>query len=73
MIANFEFCTVLVGVAPRIDISAEKQMEESFRIPIVATLMFIVTMVAIFYLARQVSGYYEPILDDGRIAFIDRT
>ena len=48
-------------------------MEESFRIPIVATLMFILTMVAIFYLARQVSGYYEPILDDGRIAFIDRT
>lgn len=48
-------------------------MEESYRIPIFATLVFIVTMAAIFYLGRQVAGYYEPALENGRVEFVDRT
>lgn len=47
-------------------------MEESFRIPIVATLVFILTMVAVFYLGRQVSGYYQPVLDGNSVAFEER-
>lgn len=47
-------------------------MEESYRIPIVATLVFILTMAAVFYLGRQVSGYYQPVLDDGGVAFEER-
>jgi len=47
-------------------------MEESFRIPIVATLVFILTMVAVFYLGRQVSGYYQPVFEDGGVAFEER-
>ena len=48
-------------------IPAETRMEESFRIPIVATLVFVITMIAIFYLGRIVAGYYEPVVMDGRI------
>ncbi len=47
-------------------------MEESYRIPIVATLVFILTMAAVFYLARQVSGYYQPVFDGDSVAFEER-
>lgn len=48
-------------------IPAETRMEDTFRIPIVATLVFVITMIAIFYLGRIVAGYYEPVVVDGRI------
>lgn len=58
---------------PRLHIAPEERMEESYRIPIFATLLFIVTMAAIYYLGRQVAGYYEPVLERGRVEFVDRT
>ncbi|PIQ63111.1 MAG: hypothetical protein COV99_04355 [Bacteroidetes bacterium CG12_big_fil_rev_8_21_14_0_65_60_17] len=56
----------------RLLIPPEQRMEESFRIPIVATLVFILTMVAVFYLGRQVSGYYQPVFEGGGVAFEER-
>ncbi|MDA0684889.1 MAG: hypothetical protein O2797_08110 [Bacteroidetes bacterium] len=48
-------------------IPAETRMEDSFRIPVVATLVFVITMIAIFYLGRIVDGYYQPVVMDGQI------
>lgn len=43
------------------NIPAEVRMEESYRIPVFATLVFVVTMIAIFFLGRHVGGYYHPV------------
>ncbi len=51
---------------------AEDRMESTFRIPVVATLVFVITMIAIFYLGRIVAGYYEPVINDGRVEFVGR-
>lgn len=48
----------------RSDISPEKAMEETFQIPLVATLLFVITMLAIFYLGRNLSSYYAPSVSD---------
>jgi len=37
-------------------------MQEAYRIPLFATLVFVITMVAIFFLGRNVSGYYAPVV-----------
>jgi len=54
-------------------IPAETRMEDTFQIPVVATLVFVLTMIAIFYMGRVVEGYYEPVLVDGRIEFQGRS
>jgi hypothetical protein len=46
----------------RLDIRAEEMMEESFQIPLWATLVFVVTMLAIFFMGRNVASYYAPIM-----------
>jgi hypothetical protein len=53
-------------------VPAEDRMEGTFRIPIVATLVFVITMIAIFYLGRIVAGYYEPVIVDGKMEFVGR-
>ena len=54
-------------------IPAQDRMESTFRIPVVATLVFVMTMIAIFYLGRIVAGYYEPVMNDGRVEFVGRS
>ena len=62
----------------RLDISvrrealAQRQMEDSYQIPLFATLLFVITMIAIFYLGRQVSGYYAPVVSEDGVEFVDR-
>jgi len=51
----------------------ESRMRRSFRIPIIAALVWIVTMLAIFYLGRQVSGYYAPVVQGDRVEFVGRS
>ncbi|MDA0379216.1 MAG: hypothetical protein O3C45_01595 [Bacteroidetes bacterium] len=53
-------------------VPAEDRMEDTFRIPIVATLVFVITMIAIFYLGRIVAGYYEPVIMNGQVEFVGR-
>ena len=53
-------------------IPAQDRMEDTFKIPIVATLVFVITMIAIFYLGRIVAGYYEPVIMDGKVEFVGR-
>lgn len=50
-----------------------ERMENTFQIPVVATIVFVITMIAIFYLGRTVSGYYEPVMVDGTIEFVGRS
>jgi len=54
-------------------IPAENRMQGTFKIPVVATLVFVITMIAIFYLGRIVAGYYEPVMNDGRVEFVGRS
>jgi len=54
------------------DLSPEERIEESFRIPIVATLVFVVTMIAIYYMGGQVAGYYAPVIQGGKVEFVGR-
>ena len=51
---------------------AQDRMEDTFQIPIVATLVFVITMIAIFYLGRIVVGYYEPVIVDGQVELVGR-
>jgi hypothetical protein len=53
-------------------VPAEDRMEGTFRSPSVATLVFVITMIAIFYLGRIVAGYYEPVIVDGKMEFVGR-
>jgi hypothetical protein len=59
-------------IAIRTMISPEQRMEDSFRIPIFATLVFVITMLAIFYLGSQVAGYYAPVVQGGDVEFVGR-
>ena len=54
-------------------IPAQDRMEGTFKIPVVATIVFVITMIAIFYLGRIVAGYYEPVMNDGRVEFVGRS
>jgi len=54
-------------------IPAENRMESTFKMPVVATLVFVITMIAIFYLGRIVAGYYEPVMNDSRVEFVGRS
>lgn len=54
-------------------IPAKDRMEGTFQIPVVATLVFVITMIAIFYLGRIVAGYYEPVMNDGSVEFVGRS
>ena len=54
-------------------LSPEERMESSFKIPVVATLVFVVTMFAIFYLGRQVGGYYAPVVQGNDVEFVGRS
>ena len=51
----------------------ESRMRRSFRIPVVAALVWIVTMLAIFYLGRQVAGYYAPVVQGEQVEFVGRS
>lgn len=44
----------------RSDIRPEQALEDAYRIPLFATLLFVVMMVAIILLGRHVSAYYAP-------------
>ena len=62
-------------VSPRIEyrhLSPEERMQESFRIPIVATLVFVVTMIAIYYMGGQVGRYYAPLIQGDKVEFVGR-
>ena len=52
--------------------SPEARMEDSFRIPVIATFVFVITMIAIFYLGSQVAGYYAPVVQGDRVEFVGR-
>lgn len=54
-------------------IPAEDRMESTFKIPVVATIVFVITMLAIFYLGRIVAGYYEPVMNNGQVEFVGRS
>ena len=54
-------------------IPAQDRMEGAFQIPVVATLVFVITMIAIFYLGRIVTGYYQPVMNDGKVEFAGRS
>lgn len=54
-------------------VRAEVRMERSFRIPIVATIVFVVTMMVIYFLGRSVAGFYTPTVQDGKIEFVGRS
>ena len=53
-------------------VRAEVRMERSFRIPVVATIIFVITMMAIYFLGRTVVGFYTPTVQDGKIEFVGR-
>jgi len=59
-------------VRKHIQLSPEQRMEDSFRIPIVATIVFVITMLAIFYLGSQVAGYYAPVVQGEEVEFVGR-
>ena len=52
--------------------SPEARMVDSFRIPVVATIVFTITMIAIFYLGSQVAGYYAPVVQGSQVEFVGR-
>jgi len=52
--------------------SLDQKMEASFRIPVIATLVFVVTMIAIFYMGGQVGKYYAPVVQGGKVEFVGR-
>ena len=52
--------------------SPEARMEDSFRIPVIATFVFVITMIAIFYLGSHVAGYYAPVVQGDRVEFVGR-
>lgn len=54
------------------NVSPEQKMEMSFRIPVIATLVFVVTMIAIYYMGGQVSKYYAPVVQGGKVEFVGR-
>ena len=56
----------------RPEVRAEVRMERSFRIPVVATIIFVITMMAIYFLGRTVVGFYTPTVQDGKIEFVGR-
>ncbi len=60
-------------VEARSTLLPEVRMERTFQIPVVATIVFVITMIAIFYLGRTVSGYYEPVIVDGTVEFQGRS
>jgi len=60
-------------VANKTTLLPEVRMERTFQIPVVATIVFVITMIAIFYLGRTVSGYYEPVIVDGTVEFQGRS
>jgi len=42
------------------------RLEESFKAPLWVTLVFVVTMLAIYFMGRSVSNFYEmPLLPQG--------
>lgn len=53
-------------------LSAQERMEDSFRIPIVATLVFVITMIAIYYMGGQVGSYYAPVVRGEAVEFVGR-
>lgn len=53
-------------------VSAQERMEGSFRIPVVATLVFVITMIAIYYMGGQVGSYYAPVVRGEDIEFVGR-
>jgi len=53
-------------------LSPEQKMEQSFRIPVIATLVFVVTMIAIYYMGGQVGQYYAPVVQGGKVEFVGR-
>ena len=53
-------------------ISPAARMEDSFRIPPIATIVFVITMIAIFYLGSQVAGYYAPVVQGDTVEFVGR-
>ncbi len=54
-------------------VRAEVRMERSFRIPVIATIVFVVTMMVIYFLGRSVAGFYTPTVQDGKIEFVGRS
>jgi hypothetical protein len=56
----------------RLMVPPNVRMERSFRIPVVATIVFVITMMAIYFLGRTVAGFYTPTVQDGKIEFVGR-
>ena len=54
------------------ELSAQERMEDSFRIPVVATLVFVITMIAIYYMGGQVGNYYAPVVRGEDVEFVGR-
>lgn len=52
------------------DISAAERLERSHRIPLVATLVFTGTMLAIWLMGRGLSGQYEPVLTENGVEWV---
>ncbi len=55
----------------RLDIAPQEMMEESFQIPLWATLVFVGTMLAIFFMGRTIANFYEPILSGQTVEFVE--
>ena len=43
-------------------------LEEAYRPPMLVTLVFVVTMLAIYFMGRSVSGFYDNVPEPERIA-----
>ncbi len=68
-----ESVAVTPGAAiTRLMVRPDVRMERSFRIPVVATIVFVITMMAIYFLGRTVAGFYTPTVQDGKVEFVGR-
>ena len=54
----------------RSDIRPEQALEEAYCIPLIATLLFVIMMVAIILLGRHVSAYYAPDITDQGVELV---